>query len=204
MTASWLRQMGWNEVRVLRSEECSGMTLASGLHQPAVLGFRPQATLSADRLHTCLAEKTTIVLDFSTSLEYRRGHIPSAWWALRGRLQTVVEQLQALPVTPTRLICTAAQDALAHLAAADLAALCPQSMNLTIAVLAGGNAAWREAGYPFSQDDEQFTSEPNEVWYKPYEHRGAVEQAMRDYLTWEVNLVEQIERDGDASFNPLV
>ena len=28
----------------------------------------------------------------------------------------------------------------------------------------------------------------------------AVAQAMRDYLTWEVGLVEQIERDGDAGF----
>ncbi|MEZ5590299.1 MAG: rhodanese-like domain-containing protein [Gammaproteobacteria bacterium] len=204
MTASWLLQMGWTDVRVLRSDGFSGMNLVSGSHQPAVLGLRSQPTLTATQLHACLADETTVVLDFSTSLVYRQGHIPGAWWALRGRLQLVVEQLQAAPVTPTRLICTADQDALAHLAASDLGELCPRSMKLTIAVLAGGNAAWQEAGYHLSQDDEQFTSEPNEVWYKPYEHRGAVEQAMRDYLTWEVNLVEQIERDGDARFNPLV
>ena len=50
------------------------------------------------------------------------------------------------------------------------------------------------------RDGELLTCEPNDVWYKPYEHREAIEQAMRDYLTWEVNLVEQIERDGDARF----
>ena len=36
---------------------------------------------------------------------------------------------------------------------------------------------------------------------KPYDHaEGSVDQAMREYLSWEVNLVEQIERDGDAVF----
>jgi len=39
-----------------------------------------------------------------------------------------------------------------------------------------------------------------DLCYKPYENEGAVEQEMRDYLTWEIALVEQIERDGDAGF----
>ena len=69
-------------------------------------------------------------------------------------------------------------------------------------MLDGGTAAWRAAGLPLAKgrDGELLTCEPNDVWYKPYEHREAIEQAMRDYLTWEVNLVEQIERDGDARF----
>ena len=45
------------------------------------------------------------------------------------------------------------------------------------------------------------TCEPNDVWYKPYEQPGGVRNAMEDYLTWEVNLVEQIARDGDAVFS---
>jgi len=40
----------------------------------------------------------------------------------------------------------------------------------------------------------------DDVWYKPYENEGAVEDEMRDYLTWEIALVEQVERDGDAGF----
>ena len=36
---------------------------------------------------------------------------------------------------------------------------------------------------------------------KPYDHEGdVVEQHMRDYLTWEVALVEQLERDPTVSF----
>ena len=43
----------------------------------------------------------------------------------------------------------------------------------------------------------QTVTEPDDDGDKPPE---AVAQAMRDYLTWEVALVAQIERDGDAGF----
>jgi len=38
------------------------------------------------------------------------------------------------------------------------------------------------------------------VWYRPYDRTANVEEAMKDYLTWEVNLVKQIERDDDVAF----
>jgi hypothetical protein len=45
------------------------------------------------------------------------------------------------------------------------------------------------------------TTEANDVWYKPYDHEGSVvEQHMRDYLTWEIALVEQLDRDPTVSF----
>ena len=47
---------------------------------------------------------------------------------------------------------------------------------------------------------EHIKGETNDVWYKPYEHRSAQEKFMRDYLTWEVALVEQIERDATTQF----
>ena len=43
-------------------------------------------------------------------------------------------------------------------------------------------------------------SEADDRWYKPYENVAAIEDEMRKYLTWEIALVEQIERDGDANF----
>jgi hypothetical protein len=42
--------------------------------------------------------------------------------------------------------------------------------------------------------------EIDDLWYKPYEQKDASEQAMRDYLTWEVALIERVERDGNAGF----
>ena len=40
----------------------------------------------------------------------------------------------------------------------------------------------------------------DDVQYKPYDHAGGVEEAMNAYLTWEVALVEQLERDGSLTF----
>jgi hypothetical protein len=47
---------------------------------------------------------------------------------------------------------------------------------------------------------ERAISKADDIWYKPYEHKKAPYQAMRDYLTWEVGLLEQLRRDGDAKF----
>ena len=41
---------------------------------------------------------------------------------------------------------------------------------------------------------EHLIGPTDDVWYTPYDHRGNQEQFMRDYLPWEVALVEQIER----------
>ena len=48
--------------------------------------------------------------------------------------------------------------------------------------------------------EQRLADEPDDVWLRPYEQDRAVEQSMQDYLSWEVGLVEQIERDGTARF----
>ena len=35
----------------------------------------------------------------------------------------------------------------------------------------------------------------DDVWWKPYDNRQKVREQMENYLTWEVGLVEQVERD---------
>jgi hypothetical protein len=42
---------------------------------------------------------------------------------------------------------------------------------------------------------------PTDVWYRPYDFKENVEAAMRQYLEWEVDLVPQVARDGDAKFS---
>ena len=44
---------------------------------------------------------------------------------------------------------------------------------------------------------------PTDVWYRPYDFKEDVEAAMRQYLDWEVDLVPQVTRDGDAGFSVL-
>ena len=77
----------------------------------------------------------------------------------------------------------------------------PAEPEVQVRVLEGGTKAWIDAGLPTDEGLEHALCEADDVWYKPYEHKDAIEEAMRDYLTWEVALVEQIERDGDLKFS---
>ena len=73
--------------------------------------------------------------------------------------------------------------------------------DLKVCVLDGGIEAWTDAGYALESGDDPDAGELSEdVWYKPYQQTDAIEEAMHAYLTWEVALVEQIERDGTTRF----
>ena len=39
-----------------------------------------------------------------------------------------------------------------------------------------------------------------DVFAKPYDHPDSVEQHMRNYLEWEVTLVDQIKKSGEISY----
>ena len=191
MTASWLRQMGWGDVYVLKNAmDCE---LQTGDCKPTLLGFRKGATMSPDELNNGLSREKVTVLDFASSLAYRKQHIPGAFWAVRSRLD---EALAATPREQT-LVITSPDGVLAHYVANDLAQREPA---VRAVVLDGGTRAWTDAGFALLSSAQQFTSEPNDIWYKPYEQASSVREAMQGYLDWEVNLVKQIERDGDAQF----
>ncbi|NIO39082.1 MAG: rhodanese-related sulfurtransferase, partial [Burkholderiales bacterium] len=160
---------------------------------PALLGYRQAETVSAAKLNDELQLGNSTVLDFASSLEYRAQHIPGALWALRSRLGAALAA-----VTPDKtLVITSPDGLLAHYVAHDLAQEKPTRQ---VIVLDGGTRAWIDAGLPASSGAENLTTEANDVWYKPYEQVSAVREAMQGYLDWEVNLVNQIERDGDAQF----
>jgi 3-mercaptopyruvate sulfurtransferase SseA len=89
---------------------------------------------------------------------------------------------------------------LAALAAAEIADL---AADLPVAVLTGGTTAWREAGFEVETGHVRMADPPTDVWYRPYDFKEDVEAAMRQYLDWEVDLVPQFERDGDARFSIL-
>ena len=86
---------------------------------------------------------------------------------------------------------------LAHLAASEAAALWPHAR---VRVLEGGNSAWRAAGHGGETGIERATTTLDDVWYKPYDHGADAAKHARDYLTWEVGLVEQIKREPSIRF----
>jgi rhodanese-related sulfurtransferase len=185
MTASWLKQMGWKDVFVLPEAGTE-----TGKPADKVLGEAP-ADAAIDYSALISIDNVTIV-DLSTSPHYRRGHIPGAWFAIRSRLARAFEKI------PLRgeLVLTTEDGVLAGLAVAEARALvkCP------VRWLKGGNAAWTAAGFPLSAD-AKMADEPVDVWLKPYEQSGDTEAAMNAYLSWEVDLLERIKRDGTSNFS---
>jgi rhodanese-related sulfurtransferase len=179
MTASWLNQMGWDDVYVL--EDVSGFPMQTGPRPlPKIRGWK---TISATQL-------SGAVLDLSTSLRFHKAHIPGAWWGVRSRLNEARERVG--PVNS--LVLTSEDSVLAHLAAPEAAALWPEAK---VRVLEGGNAAWSG---PTESGVERATTTRDDVWYKPYDHEADYAKHAREYLAWEVALVEQIRRDPTIRF----
>jgi len=191
MTASWLVQMGWDEVFVLEPEGDNGFSGWRTEHGPRarpVAGFQPWETVRSPGNAT--------VIDFSTSLRFRTFHVPGAWWAVRSRLAEARVRIGAV----TDLVLTSEDGVLAHLAAPEAAALWPGT---SVRVLDGGNAQWRASGGAGESGTEHATTMLDDVWYKPYDHGTNAEKHARDYLEWEIALVEQIQRDPSIRFRAV-
>ena len=196
MTASWLLQLGWDEVYAMPNA-LAGPALETGAEPRESLSVhdaRPE-TISPRELKSLLGHGDGLVIDLGTSLQYRAGHIPGARWAIRSRLAAV---LPALP-RHGHLAVTSSDGRLAELAALDLAAL----TKTPVRALEGGTAAWHADGFPLVSGAEHMMCPPEDVWYRPYDLAEDREAAMREYLSWEVDLVRQVERDGDARFRVL-
>lgn len=175
MTASWLNQMGWNDVYVLEG----GWEEETGPRAAPILGFKAWQTT---------AEPVGSVLDFSTSLRFHSRHIPGAWWVVRSRLG----EARSAVNEASNLTLTSEDGVLAHVAAPQVARLWPEAK---VHVLEGGNAAWFAKGHAAESGVERATTVRDDVWYKPYDHASDYEKHARDYLAWEVALVDQIKRD---------
>ncbi|MEQ9122272.1 MAG: rhodanese-like domain-containing protein [Alphaproteobacteria bacterium] len=195
VTASWMAQMGW-DVTTIRNADL-GAPLEAGPRPPVVLGLdaaNPQ-TVTAAALKGMLEEEDTAVVDLALSPNYRAGHIPEAWFALRSRLDEDLVQIGPAK----RIVFTSEDGSLARLAAADHADAAAE-----VLALDGGTAAWKATDLPLETGDGQMASAPDDVRLKAREQKGGVEEAMRAYLAWEINLVNQMAEDDDHRFRVVV
>ncbi|MGA8968450.1 MAG: rhodanese-like domain-containing protein [Pseudolabrys sp.] len=184
MTASWLAQMGWKDVFVLA--EAGNETGAS---ERVILGV-PVVNRAVEPSDV-IASDDVSVIDLSRSPDYRRGHIPGAWFAIRSRLDRAMRKI----APKGDVILTSEDGALASLVVAEAQALTDRPVHW----LKGGNAAWTAAGFPLSTSPKM-ADEPVDVWLKPYERPSDTEAAMNAYLSWEVDLLERIKQDGTTHF----
>jgi len=222
MTASWLNQMGWDDVHVLEPEGEFGLgdvTIARGPRAPRIPAYPDWPTVRAEEVArgganararegaregarqgasqrvSASSREDVAVIDLSTSLRFRRKHIPGAWWAVRARLAQAREKIGAVK----EVVLTSEDSLIARFAAPEAAALWPEAQ---VKVLEGGNAAWLDAGLPAETGLAKATTSLDDVWYKPYDHEAGAdyEKHARAYLDWEVALVEQIKRDPAIKF----
>jgi len=196
MTAHWLKQMGWRDVFVLKDGLDTLLTTAKTNAGPLGLEALAVPAIKVQDLHARVEAKSVEVIDVDSSLKYRKSRIPDSWYALRSRLHDCLGRF----APGAHLVFTSSNGMLARYAAADA-----KAMGFEAAYLEGGTASWKHAGLRMEQasgdDDPRFLSATEDVWYRPYERNGGVEQAMQQYLTWEVNLLAQLEREPYVSFS---
>ena len=193
MTASWLKQMGWNDVAMLVAGPGEG-DWVTGPYRPRVLGLDgiSPATIKPAALRERLDAGTAVVVDLDTSRRYGQGHIPGAWFAIRSRLPA---DLGRVPKAEA-IVLTSPDGALARLAAAEMA----DTTGVPVVALAGGTEAWKEAGFPLESGAANMASAPDDVVLSARERGQGREEAMREYLAWEINLVNDMKTDDDQRF----
>src|SRR3984893_17042662 len=185
--AGWLRQLG-HEAWSLDG----GVAAATPRDWRRPLGrFDPPELqmISARELERALRAGETRVLDLRPAMTYRKGHIPGALWAIRPRLC-------AMALDRAKSLALVADDgATATLAAIDLAEAGFAGAGLKDPrLLAGGYAAWREAGLPVQVSPESPTDADciDFLFFVHDRHDGNAEAA-RQYLAWETGLLDQLD-----------
>ncbi|MDT7951064.1 MAG: rhodanese-like domain-containing protein [Acetobacteraceae bacterium] len=179
MTGAWLRLMGHRDV----------FAVEGGLAELAAPAPGPAPDTSAVET----VPEGALVIDLARSIDYRAGHIPGAKWGVRTRLGSLGTAL----AHASSVILTSPDGSLAALARAEAAALTPAP----VAVLRGGTAGWvarggtLEASRTVPADEECI-----DFYLRPYDRNAGVQEAMHAYLSWELDLVRGIERDGTVVF----
>ncbi len=185
MTGAWLRLMGHRDVFVVEG----------GLDDLAEPGPAPMLATTvaslADEVDAIPAGAA--VLDLARSIDFRAGHIEGAVWAVRTRL----EALRGRLADAGSVVITSPDGVLARLAVAEAQHL----TRSTVRTLRGGTLGWVARGGSL----EASRTDPADAacvdfYLRPYDRNSGVEAAMHAYLSWEIDLVHEIERDGTVAF----
>jgi len=192
MTASWLKQMGW-DASTITLDEIGGAS-EKGAYAPKTLGLD---TANADliepaALKDMLDAGTAAVIDLDWSRAYYQGHIPGAHYIIRSRL---ADDIGNVPDADT-LVITSPDGTLAQLAADEAA----EHTNASVKVLKGGTNAWKAANLPIEEGPTNMASKAEDLRLRARELNVDKEEAMREYLAWEIELVNQMATDEDQRF----
>ncbi|SAK98824.1 rhodanese domain-containing protein [Caballeronia arationis] len=199
MTASWLRQLGYLDVHVLDDAASAALSDDTFEAGPEPLNIRPHGArtrwIEPDALSRAICEGKAQTIDIDSSLAFRRNHVADARFIAASELHA---RLDGFP-RDQQIVLASEDGVLAGIVAAELAAHRPD-----IAALIGGTRRWIALGLPLESGDANNLTGDDDAWYSPYHAEpDRVAEQMNAYLTWELELVEQVERDAIASINVL-
>ena len=180
MTGAWLRQMGHRDVFVVEG----------GLDEPGRAGAA--APTPPRRTATDTIPEGALVIDLARSIDFRAGHIPGAIWARADPARRAAGPAGRGP----HVVLTSPDGVLARLAVDEVAAL-------TAAPVHGAarrHAAWARAAVRSRPTGPAGRRGCIDFYLRPYDRNSGVEEAMHAYLSWEIDLVREIERDGTVAF----
>ena len=185
MVAAWLRQMG-HEAHVLDG----GIDAALAIPKRATPSLPPLPAIAPRDLATRLEAGTIRCIDLRPSTEFRRGHARGAAWSIRPRLAGTLGEYRG----PIAVI---GDDGLARAAALDL-----HDLGISdVALLEGGFAGWRKAGLTIetSAGDPPDSACIDYLFFTHDRHDGNA-AAARQYLAWELGLLEQLDAQERSTF----
>ena len=185
MSAAWLRQMGHKDVFV--ADDALGAETGHGV---------PDLAPVVPTIHPDLVAARNLggeIIDLARSIDYRAGHIRGAHWGVRGRLGPLVVKF----TSARKIILTSPDGVLARFAYDEVKPM----THAEVVVLEGGTAGWTAAGHPLRANRATPADEDCIDFYlRAYDRNSGVEEAMNAYLTWEIDLVNEIARDGTIKF----
>lgn len=187
IVAAWLRQLG-HEADVV-----TGGTDGIEIKNDGEFGSQQHLPkIDAAGLQALIGDDSVRVIDVRSSMAYRKGHIDGAIWSIRPRLSFLAND------PPQTVILVADHPNISALCAIDLKEIGVED----IRVLEGGFQGWLGAGYPVlatpdsPADDECIDF----LFFTHRRHLGDLEHS-RQYLEWELGLIDQLDDQERASFN---
>lgn len=190
-TGAWLAQLGGHDVHVYSPE--ASATVVTGPEPIRILPTGSRARIvSPVQAKALLDTGKAVVFDVDRRAAYERRQIAGAKFSVPDRLASF---LGALATDQTVLI-TSPDGLLARLVAAQLV----HATKHEVYAIAGGTAAWAAAGLPTASGDAGVLTGDDDHWYSPYAHKdlAARDAGFRAYLSWELGLVAQLEREGNV------
>ncbi|TPG44297.1 sulfurtransferase [Roseomonas nepalensis] len=188
MVAAWLRQMGWDAF-VLTEGLAASLPLPSPTARPALPSLAPATAAELPGLVAAGAA----LLDLRSSMAYRAGHLAGARWAIRPRLDGVSAPSGAL-------VLIAAEGDLARLAALDLA----ERGIVATHWHRGDPASWRAAGLAVeATPQDPRDADCIDFLFFVHDRHDGNKAAARQYLAWEMGLIEKLDRAERAAWRFL-